>query len=273
MASDTDSAPLHESFAPELFEVLARAEDKHFWFRARNRVIGATVQRVVASLPEGYRILEVGCGTGNVLRVLEEVCARGTVTGMDLFAEGLEFARQRTRCALVVGDIHHPPFDTPFDLVGMFDVLEHLPDDVEVLRAVRRLVAPGRVLLLTVPAHPELWSYFDEASCHCRRYRINELRTKLTSAGFEIEFMTEFMAGLYPLVWAGRRVAGLKKRRNSDTAASNLELTARELRIVPGFNGLMLWLLSKEAGWIAARRRLPLGTSIMAVARNPALVA
>jgi SAM-dependent methyltransferase len=273
MASHVDPAPPHESFAPALFEVLAQAEDKHFWFRARNRIIAATVRRVIASFAEGYRVLEVGCGTGNVLRVLEQVCSRGTVTGMDLFAEGLEFARQRTRCALVVGDIRHPPFDAPFDLVGMFDVLEHLPDDIEVLRAVRRLVAPGRMLLLTVPAHPELWSYFDEASCHCRRYRINELRSKLASAGFEIEFMTEFMAGLYPLVWAGRRLAGLKKRKNSETAASNMELTARELRIVPVFNQLMLWLLSREARWIAARRRLPVGTSIMAVARNPSLVA
>src|SRR2546421_11627389 len=118
----TESLP---DFAPQLFD----AEDRHFWFRARNTVIGRVVGGLVQGLRPGYRVLEVGCGNGNVLRVLERVCADGEVVGMDLVEEKLTFARRRTRCTLRQGDLYRLPDEEPFDLIGMFDVLEHLPDD------------------------------------------------------------------------------------------------------------------------------------------------
>jgi SAM-dependent methyltransferase len=124
------------NFDPEYFSKLWEVEDKHFWFQARNKVIAAIVQRIVNDLPAGYRVLEVGCGTGNVLRHLERVCKHGHVIGLDLFHEGLRYAKQRVTCALVQADLHRPPFRTGFDLIGMFDVLEHLDRD-EVIR--RRL--------------------------------------------------------------------------------------------------------------------------------------
>ena len=149
-------------YDPYYFAPLAAIEDRHFWFRARNRTLAALLARLTAPLADGYRVLEVGCGTGNVLRVLEQTCRRGLVVGMDLYGEGLTFARGRTHCPLVRGDMSHPPFEARFDLIGLFDVLEHLADDRRVLRDVRAMLAPGGRLVLTVPAHPELWSYFDE---------------------------------------------------------------------------------------------------------------
>src|SRR5882762_1346376 len=115
-----------ESYDPAFFETLFQAEDKHFWFRARNRVIRAIVRQLIASFPSGYRVLEVGC-----------------VTGMDLFEEGLCFARRRTTCPLVVGDVHTASFPHKLHLVGLFDVLEHLPDDEQVLRDLNRFLLPG----------------------------------------------------------------------------------------------------------------------------------
>ncbi|HYN88796.1 MAG TPA: class I SAM-dependent methyltransferase, partial [Ardenticatenaceae bacterium] len=153
-------------YDPQHFAPLFAIEDRHFWFRSRNRVIAAVARQLTADLNARYRVLEVGCGTGNVLRVLERVCARGTVMGMDLFAEGLSYARARTTCTLLQGDMRRPPFDAEFDLIGLFDVLEHLPDDVQVLRDLYAMLAPGGRLLMTVPAGPSLWSYFDEASGH-----------------------------------------------------------------------------------------------------------
>lgn len=253
----------HESYDPAFFKSLFEAEDKHFWFVARNRVIGAIVRRVVAAFAPGYRVLEVGCGTGNVLRVLEKECAPGAVTGMDLFEEGLRFARTRTTCPLIAADIHTAAFPQAFQLVGLFDVLEHLPDDRQVLRDIHRLLAPGGFLLITVPAHMSLWSYFDVASCHCRRYQLAELRERLGEAGFDVEYGSEFMAALFPLVWLSRRF-----RKTGATVEANRELAIRELKIVPGLNGLLTWLLSREAGWLAGRRRLPIGTSLIALARK-----
>lgn len=247
-------------YDPYYFAPLAAVEDRHFWFRARNRALSALVERLTAGLPDGYRVLEVGCGTGNVLRVLEQVCSRGIVVGMDLYAEGLAFARQRTRCPLVRADLTTPPFHARFDLIGLFDVLEHLPDDRRVLGDLHRMLAPGGRLILTVPAHPWLWSYFDEESGHQRRYRAGELREKLGTAGYTVEYLTPYMAAILPLVWLGRRLAGLFDRR------SNRDRAARDLRITPGVNEVLSRLLSLEAGRIARRRPLPFGASFLVVA-------
>ena len=74
------------SYDPHLFAI----EDRHFWFRARNRIISTLVKQITAALSPGYRVLEVGCGTGNVLCVLQQVCTGGAVVGLDLFEDGLK---------------------------------------------------------------------------------------------------------------------------------------------------------------------------------------
>src|SRR5438874_10484997 len=125
---------------------------------------------------------------------------------MDLFEEGLELARKRTSCRLIQGDVHTVNFPSQFDLIGLFDVLEHLEEDVQVLRDLHRLLLPGRFLLLTVPAHMSLWSYFDVAACHCRRYALDELRQKLIHTGYAVEYISEFMTLLFPLLWVTRRL-------------------------------------------------------------------
>jgi SAM-dependent methyltransferase len=132
MASNASPA-LRESYDPAYFAPLFAIEDRHFWFRARNQVIATLVRQLTVGLAPGYRVLEVGCGTGNVLRVLEQVCPAGTVIGMDLFAEGLRYARRRTNCPLVQGDVQAAPYATSFALIGLFDVLKHLPDDRQIL--------------------------------------------------------------------------------------------------------------------------------------------
>ena len=251
--------------SPEFAHLFA-AEDRHFWFRARNRVLGRVVGQLVAHLPAGYRVLEAGCGNGNVLRVLEEVCAGGEVIGTDLMPERLQYAGRRTHCRLVQADLHDLPFDTPFDLIGLFDVLEHLPDDRHALRDLRAALAPAGTLLLTVPAHQRLWSYADTFAGHYRRYSPRQLEQALADAGFRVEYLTQFMMVMWPLLWLARRVAALWKRPG-DVADSQRELVIKELRTVPVLNGLLRQLLEWEVPLVARRRRLPLGTSLLAVAR------
>src|SRR5205807_25061 len=102
---------------------------------------------------------------------------------------------------------HHAPFLDSFDMLGLFDVLEHLEDDCAVLKALRSLLSPAGSLLITVPASRALWSYFDVSAHHCRRYDVAELREKLTASGYEVEFITPYMASIFPLVYAGRKLA------------------------------------------------------------------
>lgn len=251
-----------EGYSPSLFQKLADIEDRHFWFRFRNRLLSCLVRDLVETLPSGFRVLEAGCGNGNVLRFLSTSIRRGGLIGIDLFEEGLRLARQRSDALLVRGDVHASPFQCQFEIIGAFDVIEHLHDDHQALRDFHRLLSPGGLLVLTVPAHQTLWSYFDDASGHYRRYSRKALEETLEVCGFHLEFMTEFMMVLYPILWIGRRVSGWLRGPRTD------EQSLADLRVIPGLNALLLSLLFWELPLIRRRIRIPLGSSLLAIARR-----
>ena len=120
--------------------------------------------------------------------------------------------------------------------------------------------------MLTVPAHQYLWSYFDEAAQHCRRYSSREIRARLIEAGFEVEFLSQFMTCIFPIVWLFRKI-GTRRRRRSPEDAKTLAL--REFRVVPVINGLLTAMLRLETFWLSRGWRLPIGTSLIVIARRP----
>ena len=248
------------------FAPLFAIEDRHFWFCARNDVIARLFTGVLPHLAPGYRVLEIGCGTGNTLRVLDRLSVDGLVIGVDLFGEGLRYAQTRVACPLVQADVSTLPFSGQFDVITLFDVLEHLPDDVHILQTLYAMLKPGGFLMLTVPASMALWSYFDESAHHCRRYERPELESKLRDTGFTIDVLTPYMASIFPLVWAGRQWAA----RFSGQRKTADELTEQELKITPVVNDVLLFFLSQEARWIGRHHGLPFGTSLVALARRPA---
>lgn len=263
----SQSADPHQSYNPGYFPLLIGVEDAHFWFRARNRVITNVVERIVADLPPGYRTLEIGCGTGSVLRSLEQAGASGLVVGLDLYAEGLCYAHRRTGALLVQGDLHRIPFRSSFHLVGMFDVLEHLTCDQQGIDAASSALARDGRLVITVPAHPSLWSDFDVASHHRRRYLLEELAQKLVASGYRIEQATYFMASTYPLLRIRRLLHRLLGLPLIGVADRN-DVVRSELRIVPLLNEVMSLILRLEAGILTRTQRLPWGASLLIVARN-----
>lgn len=253
--------PAPAGFDARHYAHLAAAEDRHFWFTSRNQLLARIFRRIAATLPAGACALEIGTGTGNTLRVLERAAGASIVVGMDLFDEGFAWAARRCRRAhLVRGSVDRPPFRRRFDLVAALDVLEHVESDQEALQRVRGLLTPGGWLVVTVPAYRHLWSGFDEASRHCRRYERDELQDRLRTAGFRVEQLTFMMATLYPALRAARAIGG-------QAGGGTQTAVARELRIVPGFNLLMKSALAVENAWLGAGRHLPFGTSLLAVAR------
>lgn len=257
--------PKNESYDPRYFEPLFAAEERHFWFVARNKVICALARKILGQR-ENASILEVGCGTGNVLQALEAEFPEAELVGMDLFQEGLQFARRRVHCGLVQADLSHPPFERTVDLLGMFDVLEHIQDDMDVLSQAEKLIKPGGWLLLTVPSDPKLWSYFDVASHHVRRYSEKELSDKVQENGFKLDFVSPYIAATYPLVWLTRNA----RENTGSSGADSVESRAEdELKIIPVVNEILRGILSLEAGWLSGRRRLPFGSSLVLMAQKP----
>lgn len=257
------SAPAHVAYDPDFFAQLVKAEDRHFWFLHRNRLLAAVLKPIVDDLKAPYRVLEIGCGTGNTLRVLEDVCRGASVTGTDPFEEALAIARRRVRCTLIRAEVEQLDLPGPFELIGAFDVLEHIDDDVTAVRQLRAKMTERGRLVLTVPAHQHLWSYADDAAHHYRRYSAHQLRTTLEGAGYVVEYLTPFMSWIYPLMWAKRRMASAAERPDGHAFA----LTLRDLHVVPGVNSMLLWLLATELPMVRRRRILPVGTSLLAVAR------
>jgi len=257
--------PSSGGYDASLFDELARVEDRHFWFRARNALIYELAEKLCSGLKPGYLVLEVGCGTGNVLNVLRKACDGALVVGMERFFDGLPHARRRYAGPLVQGDARSLPFGKPFELVGLFDVLEHIAEERETLLSLREMLVPGGRLILTLPAHQFLWSHFDEAAHHCRRYSTAQIRQTLVETGFEVDFVSHFMACIFPLVWAIRKIGDLRRSGGPEEAR---KLTMKEFRVVPVINALLTSIMTLEARWVALGHRLPFGTSLVVVARK-----
>jgi SAM-dependent methyltransferase len=240
-----------------IFEELAALEDESFWFRARNRLLVRLTRQI--SEP-GDRFLEIGCGTGYVLRALAGECGL-SVTGSELFEEGLEFARQRLPDAeFSVLDAREMPYREEFDVAGAFDVLEHIDDDVGVLRGLHGALRPGGHLLITVPQHRWLWSDADDYAHHVRRYRRRELLERVESAGFDVLRASSFVTSLMPLMLASRL------RRGS--GEGSFEELAAELVPPRPINRSLEWMLNRECDLVARGVSLPVGGSLVVVARR-----
>jgi SAM-dependent methyltransferase len=258
----------HASYTPEQFAPLFAAEDRHFWFRARNRCIAAALR----SLPDFHAIhdiLEVGCGTGVVLAELQRLFPRGRIVGLDLFEEGLMFARRRFSGTLLQADVRRHVFDRPFDLIGAFDVIEHLDEDETLLRRLWHQLRPGGHLIVTVPAHQALWSYFDNVAHHRRRYAPAELERKLTATGFCEPYETQFMAALFPVMWLKRRWLGKNAKLAHATTERQQAAVESELQVNPIANWLLEVMTRPDAYLVAHRLPVPFGTSLLAIATRP----
>jgi len=256
---------MHHSYDPLFFEPLFQAEERHFWFVSRNRIVADTLQALDRNFKDGYQVLELGCGNGNTLRVTEAACLRGKVIGSDLFHSGLVLARKRVNCPLVQADVQNLPFAGGFDLVSFYDVLEHIQDDRKMLEQVREILAPGGYVVITVPADPGLWSYFDEASHHQRRYTLETLSRLLEEGGYEIIRLTAFMSLTYPLVWMRRKLTRINPSARADIDADSL--ACQELQVNGVLNWLLTQLLTLERGWLQRGNTFKKGSSLLAVAR------
>ncbi len=245
-------------FKPEYFEKLARIEEGNFWFRARNRLIQWALGNY---FPSARSFFEVGCGTGFVLKGVRETLPLMRLAGSEIFGDGLVFARARLPGVdLYQMDARQIPFEREFDVIGAFDVLEHIVEDDAVLRQMFRATRPGGGLLVTVPQHRFLWSANDEHAMHQRRYSRAELRSKVEQAGFDIERITSFISLLLPVMIYSRM------KRNS---SRDFQLW-KEFEISRPLNAILGNILAVERAMIERGASFPAGGSLLLVAKRPA---
>lgn len=243
-------------FPQSAFEYLAAAENKHWWFGARNRAIVWILRSRVRDIKT---FLEVGCGTGFVISGIAKAFPALVLEASEYFEDGLVFARQRLpQCRFRQLDATAMTEENAYDCIGSFDVIEHIDADDRVLSNFNRALRTGGFLLLTVPQHPWLWSAADNYAHHVRRYTIQGLRRKVLHAGFRIEYCTSFVSLLLPLM-ALQRLLSRNKNYNPDD----------EFKINPLLNAVLYLVMQLELILLRIGLRFPAGGSLLLLARKP----
>jgi SAM-dependent methyltransferase len=244
-------------FDPQFFDDLSKLETEYFWFVARNELIVGLANKY---FPEASQFLEIGCGNGAVLRTIAASRSWQRLVGSELHPSGLAYARKRlpSEVEFVQMDARNIPALGAFDLIGAFDVIEHIADDEAVLREIREATRIGGGTIIAVPQHPWLWSRADDLAHHQRRYRRGELEAKLRRNGFEILFSSSFTALLLPLMVASR----CTNRSNDGN-----EDVFREFKLNYRINNAFTAVLRAEVRMTLAGWRWPAGGSRIVVGR------
>ena len=248
-----------ESYDPVWYEELASLEAGNFWFVARNRLIDWLASRY---LPDKSKYLEVGCGTGFVLHMLHKKFPHWQISATEVQPEGLEYAKHRVSSdvLLLQMDSCAIPFRNEFDVIGAFDVIEHISDDVTAIQQIHSALKPGGFFILSVPQHMFLWSKYDEAGCHFRRYDSVDIKNKLKAAGFSILFSTSFNSLLLPFMMLSR-ITGKEK---ADGKIDVLE----DLRLSSVVNHVLSFILKIEFVLLRLGIKFPFGGSRIVVAQK-----
>ena len=232
------------------FEELSQLEQGYWWFEGR--VHWATFLAKKFLRGERCNYLDIGAGTGGFAKRLGKALPQGERALIENDPDALSYLRSQTETPVYSIDLSKP-FAFPFtpDLVTCMDVIEHLKDDVGVLKEIHHQLPSETTLIISVPAMPSLFSEWDRKLGHFRRYTMTSLGETFAEAGFEVEWMRYMWSFLTPVGYYRKRYPpkGLEFPKTSKWINQSLILSSRLERWFPGF--------------IAP----PMGTSLIAVVR------
>jgi len=234
-----------------VYQQMAELDDRHWWYRARRKILAELIRREVR-LPADARILEIGCGTGHNLQML---AGFGHVDGLELDEEAAALSEKRLGRKVMRSPL--PELDQVpdnYDLIGAFDVIEHIDDDGAALAAIATKLKPAGKFMMTVPAHPWMWTAHDVANHHKRRYSKRALRSLIENSPMKLERLGYFNSLLFPVAVAERAASKLRGKDDGDVSLPPAPLN-RALEAV----------FASER-YLVGRLPLPPGLSLFAVA-------
>lgn len=237
------------------YAVEAEIEKTHWWFVGRRRLFAREIARL--NLRPDAKILDIGTSTGTNLRMLREL-GFTNVTGLDASDEAIRFCREKGLGFVQKGDVTALPFaDASFDLVLATDIIEHVDDDAQALKEIRRVARPGGFVLITVPAFRSLWGTQDDVAHHKRRYRKPELTGRIAQAGLSAQRVYHFNFLLFVPIWLARQIIRMARI----SLASENDVNA------PGLNGVLTAVFEVDCR-LSAVIRPPFGVSILTLAER-----
>ena len=235
-----------------VYQQMAELDDRHWWYRARRDIIADLIRRE-GRPPADAASLEIGCGTGHNLAMLSGF---GRVDGLELDDEARTLSEKRLGRSVMRSPLPElaEVADRHYDLIGAFDVIEHIDDDAAALASIAAKLKPGGKFVMTVPAHQWMWTAHDVVNHHKRRYSRRSLRTLIERSPMKLERLGYFNSLLFPLALAQRAASKLRGREDADVKLPAAPLNAA------------LETVFRAERHLVGRLPLPPGLSLFAVA-------
>jgi len=229
--------------------------ETHWWYQARRKLLEMGIKDYAAS-QSNLRILDLASACGGNFQMCNQY---GTIIGIDISPHSIRFCKEKGIDSMVQGNVELLPFEEKsFDVVVAFDIFEHLPNDIDSMKEVFRILKDDGILLVNVPAFMSLYSEHDVAFEHVRRYSKKELIAKLKSVNFKPVFSSFWSFFIFPAVFLIRKIF-VKKRLEESQSDFHLD--------VPNWIEMTLrWLSILEVSWIFKKNHFPFGVSFYCVA-------
>ena len=238
------------------YATMAEREQSYWWHLGRLYIIQAYIQRATAR-KKTVKIMNIGCGTGGTIDMLESF---GVVDNVDISDDAIRFMKEHGYKRITkVHDIELPFKNKSYDVVGAFDVLEHIEDQVGALKEWKRILKDDGAIVITVPAYQWLWTEHDVSLYHKRRYTVSRLVQAAAEAGLKPEKKSYAIVFSLPLV-AGFRLLNKALHRKTDSETSYVDLP-------DWVNSLFTRLLYAEAK-LHGKIYYPFGTSVVTILRK-----
>ena len=249
---------MSQTYDSSHYEKIDRIERRHFWFLNRSMLLEQVIRSYIP-VPHNSSFLEVGFGTGIVLRLLDSMGFN--TTGIDVNARALLYAKRKTHATLIRQSIYTCKAKQHYDSVGAFDVMEHQVDDRKFLLCCKQLLKKNGYLFLTVPAGPYLWSQYDELSGHKKRYTKPHINALVSSCGFHLDYCTYWQTFILPFYWLTRKFAHIAGQKKDLMEHVYLKIPIQPLHFLLYALG---WLEVKLLSYMS----FPYGASLVVVCRK-----